>query len=463
MLKIILKHLVIPTTAVLVAACGGGGGDTNDDVAPNDGTNPTTSIDEPPVQPSGDELQMELAWLHDKMKTEYLFYDETPDLDYTQFESAEALLQQLIVADKDRFSYIQSVQDAIDNSNAVSSSFGMRVESNGEVLQVSRVYDGSSAAVAGIERADTIIRVGDVLISGGDSIEDAWTVAGNAATGATIEFEFLREGSPGSFTRELTRTEVSRQTVDAAGIITELDGTQTGYIYIYEFREKTDDELRRAFQYFQENNITSLVVDLRDNQGGRLETVNVLASLILLNQPAGSPFIRYQFSDLGDAIFRNGGFNTGYDLSIEPDAADIQRVHVISSGRTCSASEVLINSLRAYVDVQVTGVTSCGKPYGFFGRQFEEKSVLWALNFTSANARGEDDFSDGLAPTCELSDYEVYPFGDLRDPHLASALNYLKNDTCRLPVASSKSDIESRANKPAFNLSWQPDPEDNSL
>ena len=454
-------NLLIFVAAMLLVSCGGGGGADNIGSVVANGEsgsgNNIPNIGIPEAQ-AGAELQRELAWLYDKMKTEYLFYQDTPDLNFEQFDSADELLQTMIVTDKDRFSYLETIEQADNSRRAVSTTFGMRINRSDGIVKVTRVYQTSSASDAEIRRADTIVRIGNVSIVDEATADEAVEIARQAIAGSSLEFEFSRENIAEPFTAELTRTEVSRQTVDSAGYFDTADGSRIGYVYIYEFREKTEAELRRVFLAFQENNVTSLIIDLRDNQGGSLRTIGLLGSLILSDQAAGSAFIRFQYSDLGDGIFRNGDFRTGYDLAIEEESTSMQRVHVITSARTCSASEVLINSLRAYIDVQTTGVTSCGKPYGFYHRQFEEKSVLWAINFTSANANGEDDFAQGLAPTCELADFAIYPFLDARDPHLAVTLNYLGNSTCQLPPANSNPELRSREKLPVFKPLWQRDP-----
>jgi C-terminal processing protease CtpA/Prc len=298
-----------------------------------------------------------------------------------------------------------------------------------------------------------------VRVVDADTSDQAIELLIEAMAGASVEIEFEREDIAQPFAAVLTRREVSRQTVDYAGYADKSDGSRTGYLVISEFRDKTKDELRQVFSAFGEAGITSLVIDLRGNRGGDLSTIGLLGSLILGDQPAGMPFIRFQYSDLGDAIFRNSDFRTGYDLTIEDNANTLQRVHVITSNITCSASEVLINSLRAYIDVQLTGITTCGKPYGFYGRQFEEKSMLWAINFTSANANGEDDFADGLGATCVIPDYEIYPYSDFRDQHLATAMNYLDNNSCQLPLANAQRGLQARTDKTLFHPIWRPDDE----
>lgn len=429
---------------VLLSACDSGGSSggtetvvvsTGDDV--NGPELPETDPDAGPDSEddglvSEEDLQLarELTWLYDKMKTEYLWYDQTPDLDYLTFDTADELLEAMIDREQDRFSYLTTLEQNTASQTATNVTYGFRTLTSVQPFQVIRVYNGSSADDADVMRGDLITRIGDINIVDEQSARDAWALVSDRTDGSTLEFEFQRENVDEPLVHQLTASEVSRQTVDAALTRTDATGEEMGYLNIFEFRSKTDDELRSAFLRFQNNNVTSLIVDLRDNGGGSIRTIAVLGSLILGQAEAGKPFIEFRFSDLGETIFSSEGFITGYDLTAEDNAAPMRSVHIITSNRTCSASEILINSLSPYIPVSVSGTTTCGKPYGFYGRGFEDKSVLWAINFQSDNARGEGGWVNGIEPTCEVSDFQIFPYGDRRDRHLSSAVQYLETGAC---------------------------------
>lgn len=441
------KLVVAILCSAFVAACGGGGGDGPEDIVKDDQT------------------VRELDWVYDKMKSEYLWYKETPDVDAQSFSTAADLLDAMKVQSKDRFSYIIGAQQNSDNQQAVSTTFGFRVYTGVQPFQIVRVYKGGSADRAGVERADLITRIGGVSITDEASGDAAWDLVreGLGEEGYTLEFAFERED--GTVWSETLESEVlSRQTLDSYGSFTLNGGSDVvGYMSLYEWRSKTGDELRNAFEYFGTKSIDSLVIDLRYNQGGSIRTVAELGSLILGGVSAGSPFIDFRFSDLGEVIFENEGFTTGYELGEEANSVStIERVHIITSDRTCSASEILINSLRSYMDVQVTGTTTCGKPHGFYGRKFEDKSVLWAINFQSDNADGEGGWINGLQPTCPLEGFGIYPWGDRRDKHLESALDYITTGSCQpQTVVSEQLTRRASPGSPVVNsrtLEFQIDP-----
>jgi len=450
---------------LLVSACGGGGsggvpveisseGTTTDGITTDDGTTTDGLMVDP-------QLQRELTWLYDKLKTEYLWYQDTPDLDYLDFDSAEDLLEAMVDRNQDRFSYITSAERNTQSQTATNVTYGFRARTSVQPFEIVRVYNGSSAAEADMQRGDKITRIGSIDILDAESAVEAWALVSARTEGSELDFEFEREGQTQPMSARLAATEVSRQTVDSV-LANDLG---LGYLNIFEFRSKTDNELRNAFAFFGAKSVDRLIIDLRDNGGGSIRSIAVLGSLILGQARAGETFIDFRFSDLGEAIFQSPDYTTGYNLGIEDNAVPMQAVHIIASGATCSASEILINSLRPYIDVSVSGTTTCGKPFGFYGRRFEDKSVLWAINFQSDNALGQGGWVEGLAPTCEVRDFQIFPYGDTRDRHFLSAVNFLSSGDCTVPVELSVNSRR-RANltgsghsvyEPVWRINDQPD------
>src|SRR6185295_10452408 len=112
------------------------------------------------------------------------------------------------------------------------------------------------------------------------------------------------------------------------------------------------------------------------------------------------------------------------------------RVFVLTSGRTCSASESIINSLRG-IDVQVirVGDTTCGKPYGF--RQKNNCGLAYfPIEFKGTNAKGFGDYTTGIAATCQVRDDVTVAAGDSGDPLLQGALAFMDTGACPAGTAT---------------------------
>ena len=93
------------------------------------------------------------------------------------------------------------------------------------------------------------------------------------------------------------------------------------------------------------------------------------------------------------------------------DALNLQRLVVIATRSTASASELVINALRPFMPVTIVGDPTYGKPVGSYGLRFCDK-VLWPISFSIKNANLEGDYFDGLPVDCPAAD----------DPHISWAI-----------------------------------------
>ncbi len=116
-------------------------------------------------------------------------------------------------------------------------------------------------------------------------------------------------------------------------------------------------------------------------------------------------------------------------------ALDLRRIFFIVTESSASASELVINSLRPYIDVVLVGATTFGKPVGQLGYTFCEK-ILRPVSFSLANADGFDDYFDGFAPDCTAADDLDHALGDPVEASLAETLFYVENGSCSVPAAA---------------------------
>ena len=102
----------------------------------------------------------------------------------------------------------------------------------------------------------------------------------------------------------------------------------------------------------------------------------------------------------------------------------MSRVFFIVSRETASASELLINNLHPYLDVKLIGDTTFGKPVGFFPISIF-KYAIYPISFKTVNSVGSADYYDGFAPDKLSPDGVNKNWGDVSEPSLQSALNYI--------------------------------------
>jgi phage gpG-like protein len=127
----------------------------------------------------------------------------------------------------------------------------------------------------------------------------------------------------------------------------------------------------------------------------------------------------------------------------ETNALAPNRIAVIGTADTASASELVTNSLIPYYgnNIALVGSNTSGKPVGQFGFDLESCDLrIRAVTFQTLNAAGQGDYFNGLASvmpnTCRAGDDLSRPFGDPREASIAAALDFLAGRACT-PITGS--------------------------
>jgi carboxyl-terminal processing protease len=334
------------------------------------------------------------------------------------FESPEATFDGLL-SPNDRFSILRD--DYIELENALSGirrSTGMRFalfndpSGNGNVFGLVRyVINNSPAQDAGVQRGMIFTGVDGVsLTSDSDFSEifapDAFTL-NLADYDATTEL-FTLNGTDIT----LNQIELTINPIHTARTLT-VDGQQIGYLHYTGFTNEFDDQLNNAFAQFQADGVTDLILDLRYNGGGSIETANDLSSMIT-GQFNGELFIRQTYNEdrnpdnQFDRRFNSniGSGNDGAGIN----SLGLTRVYVITTGSSASASELILSGLDPYIEVIQVGTTTSGKFEGSFllydSPNFRRtdainpnhRYVMLPLVLRSVNANGLTDYFDGFTP-----------------------------------------------------------------
>jgi hypothetical protein len=103
---------------------------------------------------------------------------------------------------------------------------------------------------------------------------------------------------------------------------------------------------------------------------------------------------------------------------------NLSRVFFIVTDNTASASELLINNLKPYMDVKLIGDTTYGKPVGFFPIPIYNYDI-YPISFKTVNSAGNADYYSGFAPDKVTFDGVDKDWGDITEPSLAAALQYI--------------------------------------
>ena len=173
--------------------------------------------------------------------------------------------------------------------------------------------------------------------------------------------------------------------------VVEVDGRKVGYLFFRNFVQPSTAALTDAFAALKTAGATELVLDLRYNGGGLVDVAVHLASLIGGTRTNGQVMLNYVHNDkIGPILNKTTRFTN------PEQALNLQRLVVITTRGSASASELVINSLRPFIPVTIIGDTTYGKPVGQYGLRFCDK-VLYPVAFSIKNANLEGDFFDGIA------------------------------------------------------------------
>ncbi|MCR9270229.1 MAG: S41 family peptidase [Hyphomonadaceae bacterium] len=436
----------------------------------------------------------EQLWLRSWTNETYLWNDEVVDRDPAGFATAQAYFDVLKTdavepsgEDRDDFHFSELTEDFLASRNSVGNpgygaEYAIIEGSPPRDIRIAYFEPGSPAgtAIGGqipLPRGSRILEInGQDVINGFrtqaevDVLIDLLFPSENGLTR-----EFRVEDTDGTVrTVSLTTEDIIRQPILETKVIT--DGAdKIGYIAFNTFSPFSSEEaIITAIEQVEAENVTDLVLDLRYNGGGLLAVAAQLGYMIAgPAQTNGKDFERFIFNaDAGNLNPVDGTVNQPFPFistvikfddnsSLVENAPlpslDLNRVFILSTGDTCSASEAVINGLRGIdVEVILIGDTTCGKPYGFFP-QDNCGRTYYTIQFQGANDKGFGDFADGFIPAnssaafgvsvpgCQVADDFTKPLGDETERLLAAALDYRTTGAC--PTVTTKTATSFTANK----------------
>jgi carboxyl-terminal processing protease len=407
----ILALLVAFTATLVLGACGGGSG---------------SRIPRPAADVCS--IPQQNLTIYQLMQQYYLWYEELPELDPRAFPSPEALLDELRFAPLDRFSYLttRAEEEALfGESQFVGLGFRTWLADGG--VRVSDVFEGGPADEAGLVRGSTILAVDGVPIAivleqpGGFS-----AALGPAEVGYEVSLHF-RNPDQQEYIETLAKTVVTIPPVTALHVF-EVNGMPTGYLVLRNFVQPGIPALNEAFQQLRAAGVTQLIVDLRYNGGGLLAVLEHLADLLGSRIAPGAPFAAVLHNDKNT----ERDYTSLFRSTPLASALDLERLVLISTHATASASEMLINGMSPYVASVTVGSATYGKPVGQLGFLFCER-ILRPVSFRTVNSLGAGDYFDGIPADCPAGDTLDVPFGHEGEASYDAAVFWLEHGFCPVP------------------------------
>nr|WP_294895479.1 S41 family peptidase [uncultured Pedobacter sp.] len=343
---------------------------------------------------------------------------------------------------------------------------------------------GSPAALAGLNRGDYINKINGTSVGTNYNSEESFINTAINQNTITIGGKRI-DGT--SFNVTLNKTKYNSSPIYKDTIIVN-GAKKIGYLAYAKFTSDSNSDLplTNVFQKFADGGVTDLVIDLRYNGGGYVSTAEHLINLIAPNSLTGKTMFVQTYNanlqagkasilrnqavrDQDGNVIKKGNRVENYadDVSYkksdnttnfnkEGSLNNITKVVFITTENTASASELVINSLKPYLDVKTVGSTSYGKPVGFFPVRID-KFDIYMSSFSTTNANGDGFYYAGITPDALKDDDVTKAFGDPNEKSFAGAIAYIVNGKFTNSSADrTVNDVKSTASNIEVKNIYQP-------
>ncbi|CAM3888965.1 S41 family peptidase [Alkalicoccus chagannorensis] len=313
--------------------------------------------------------------------------------DMEEEDLVEGALTGMIEQLDDPYSEYMNESTAAEFMESLDSSFeGIGAEvsmENGQVTIVAPFRD-SPAEDAGLRPNDQIMEVDGEDIEGLSLTDAVLKIRGEK--GSTVTLTIDRPGSSDAMDVDVVRDEIPIETVYSD--IVEHEGNTIGVLELRSFSENTAERFEEELQALEEEGIDGLLMDVRGNPGGYLQSVEDIGDLIV---PGGEPVVQIEDSD-GDVM--------RHVSSLEEDKEYPMAV-LINEG-SASASEILAAAVNETAGAELIGLPTFGKGTVQQTMPMGDGSQLKLTLFRWLTAYGNDIDEEGVQPTMEVEQPEYF-------------------------------------------------------
>lgn len=404
------------------------------------------------------------SWIHEYMSALYYWNDELPA--YKSSYANPEIYFKTLINEEDRFSAIfDDYQEIMNKLKGVTASeVGFEFElfressANSNVIGiVVYIKPGTQASTMGIKRGDMFRKINgkQITVNNYRELINSFYDATSKVTVTFSEYNgyAFNDHSPSSITKALNYKE---DPVYLDTIYT-FQNKKTGYLVYNFFTTDSGDEtmqydlqMNNLIGKFKQADITDLVVDLRYNSGGMQTSAIHMASMLVPNLTANKVLTYTEYNQNYTDYFNSNEFKQQYDVNpfidnfataivvekptmhsypVQNIGDRLQRIYFLTGRSTASASEMVINGLKPYINCVLIGDTTVGKNVGStLVNDEENKKNKWAMMpiiLKYFNKDHQSDFTNGFAPDYLIQDDYSHSLGDTREALLAKAISQI--------------------------------------
>ena len=440
--------------------------------SPREGIDPFTDENYPDILGSSLDEKLYLRAIHHE---DYLWYDEIDDSDPNSYPSTLSYFSSLKTPAtldnnlaKDRFHFSQTYQQYMSGFiERVVYGFGFNWSFLSATaprnLVLSYVDENSVASMAGVARGDKLVKINSIDVVNTNVYDELNYINETLFNPRDILYQFEFQSPSGELKTVLLNP--TNETVSPVMHVKQLSqaDNRIGYFMLNEFNASAQTPLISAFNDFYLNGVSDLIIDLRYNQGGLLYMASQLAYMVAGGNSPNRVFESLIYNDKNadknmNLYFMNReiDWDQGVITNNILPTLNLDRVFILATGATASASESLINGLRGIdVEVILIGEQTYGKPYGFLPNM-NCGMVYYFVQFVGQNEKGYGDYAYGLVPIetepsemglshqvqgCPVADDLNFLLGTPDEPMFSNALNIMSQNQC-VSTSSNVTDIQ---------------------
>ncbi len=322
----------------------------------------------------------------------------------------------------DRFSVIYDDYDTLEGilsgntlNNGINYGLKYKTGSTTDIFGVVRyIIPNSDASTKNISRGALFYAVDGIPLNS----TNYKSLLANATY--TLNFATYNNGliTPNGLSVQLAKTNLSENPVFISNVINQ-GSHKVGYLMYNGFFSGFETQLNDTFATLKSQQITDLVLDLRYNSGGSIATATRLASMIT-GQFTGQIFAKEQWNSKLQEYWNTtnpdqltDNFTKTLGNGTQISSLNLTKIYILTSKSTASASELVINGLKPYINVIQIGDVTVGKNVGSItlydspnfakeGRSSKHKYAMQPIVLKTQNKVDFGDYQNGLQPNYPL-------------------------------------------------------------